>query len=122
MDAETLKNLQTKLESEKSRLEEELGGLGHKFTANGDWVATPEEGHTGFLPDNQDNADQVEEYQERVAMLSVLEQEYNDVMIALKKMEEGSYGTCEVSGEMIEAARLEANPTARTCMAHMDKN
>ena len=32
----------------------------------------------------------------------------------------GTYGTCEVSGEQIEEDRLEADPAARTCKAHMN--
>jgi Tfp pilus assembly PilM family ATPase len=44
-----------------------------------------------------------------------------EVMTALTKIEEGTYGTCEVSGDEIETDRLEANPAARTCKAHMNQ-
>jgi RNA polymerase-binding transcription factor DksA len=36
-------------------------------------------------------------------------------MIRLKR---GSYGICEVCGQAIPAARLDARPTARTCVQH----
>ena len=38
---------------------------------------------------------------------------------ALEKIEKGTYGICETGGEKIEEDRLEANPSARTCKAHM---
>jgi RNA polymerase-binding transcription factor DksA len=43
----------------------------------------------------------------------------NTVVHALGKIEAGTYGVCEVSGMDIEEDRLEANPAARTCKAHM---
>ncbi|PTL40311.1 TraR/DksA C4-type zinc finger protein [Alkalicoccus saliphilus] len=42
------------------------------------------------------------------------EDELYDVEEALAKIEEGTYGICEVSGEEIPFERLEAVPTART--------
>ena len=37
---------------------------------------------------------------------------------AMTRLTEGRYGLCEVCGEPIAPARLEARPTARTCVAH----
>jgi RNA polymerase-binding transcription factor DksA len=37
---------------------------------------------------------------------------------ATLRLERGSYGICEVCGQPIPAARLEARPTARTCVRH----
>ncbi len=37
---------------------------------------------------------------------------------AAERVADGSYGRCEVCGEPIPAGRLEARPTARTCLAH----
>ena len=42
----------------------------------------------------------------------------HDVADALKKMDDGTYGICEVSGEEIPFDRLIANSAARTCIAH----
>lgn len=39
-----------------------------------------------------------------------------EVDAALARMEAGSYGTCSSCGLEIPAARLEARPTARTCV------
>lgn len=37
---------------------------------------------------------------------------------SMAQLADGGYGRCEVCGEPIPAARLEARPTARTCVAH----
>ena len=37
----------------------------------------------------------------------------------LKKIEEGSFGVCEINGDKIEEDRLLANPAARTCKKHL---
>lgn len=42
----------------------------------------------------------------------------DDVTRALAKLDDGSYGTCEVCGEAIPDERLEAVPAARFCVEH----
>ena len=37
---------------------------------------------------------------------------------ALARVEEATYGVCEVCGTQIPPARLEARPSARTCITH----
>ena len=39
-----------------------------------------------------------------------------EVDAALARLEAGTYGTCERCGGAVAAARLEARPTARTCI------
>jgi DnaK suppressor protein len=41
-----------------------------------------------------------------------------DIDAALAKVAAGTYGLCEVCGEPIPDGRLEARPTARTCVEH----
>ncbi|MBM6405435.1 TraR/DksA C4-type zinc finger protein [Phycicoccus sp. CSK15P-2] len=41
-----------------------------------------------------------------------------EVEAAADRLREGGYGRCDVCGEPIPAARLEARPTARTCVEH----
>ena len=41
-----------------------------------------------------------------------------EVDAALERLAAGTYGTCAVGGEPIDDARLEARPTATTCVAH----
>ncbi len=40
------------------------------------------------------------------------------VRAALTRIQDGSYGVCEVCGEQIPAARLEARPWASRCIRH----
>ena len=40
----------------------------------------------------------------------------HDVDAALDKVDEGTYGTCEVCGKQIGAARLEFRPTSTRCV------
>ncbi len=44
------------------------------------------------------------------------QQTLEDVELALRKLDEGTYGTCEVCGKPIGAARLAAIPWARLCI------
>lgn len=41
-----------------------------------------------------------------------------EVEAAQERLRAGTYGLCEVCGEPIDPARLEARPTARTCVVH----
>ncbi len=89
-----------KLEAELTLVEKQLGELGWKNPETGEFEAT--DGNLETMAPTQDSnefADQLEEYSERQG---------------------GTYGTCEVGAEIIEEERLEANPAARTCMAHME--
>lgn len=112
-------HFRTRLTEEKARLEAELATVGRKNPSNpNDWEAVPEE--TGLEADPNDRADQMEEFGNNNAILVDLEARYNDVLAALARLEEGTYGVCEVSGEEIEEERLEADPAARTCKAHLN--
>ena len=42
----------------------------------------------------------------------------DEVRRARRRIADGSYGTCEVCGEPIPAARLEARPWANRCVEH----
>ena len=107
------------LEALLAQVTAELSNLGVQESETGDWIATPEPIDTEA--DQNEAADRVEEWDERRAILAELENRFNNIKRALKKIEEGTYGICEISGEAIEEERLEANPAARTCTEHMDQ-
>ena len=50
------------------------------------------------------------------ALIAQAEGHLADVDAALGRLDDGGYGRCERCGEPIGAARLEARPTARTCI------
>ena len=41
-----------------------------------------------------------------------------EAQAALRRVDEATYGVCEVCGTSIAPERLEARPTARTCITH----
>ena len=108
-----------KLLDEKARLEKELLTVGRVNPDNpDDWEAVPVD--PGIREsDPNDKADSIEDYETNTAILKQLEIQLDDVKDALIKIENGTYGICEVSGHPIEEGRLNANPAARTCMEHM---
>ncbi len=120
MKQEDLKYFEEKLLAEKERLEINLSKIGRVNPDNpNDWEATP--GDTNEpTADMNDMADQVEEYESRTSILRELEDELIEVKLSLEKIADGSYGICEISGEEIERARLEAYPAAKTCLKHKE--
>jgi len=70
---------------------------------------------------DQHQADMGTETFEREKDLSILEQveaELADVEFALRRLDEGTYGTCEVCGRAIAEERLDALPATRLCLDH----
>ena len=105
--------------TEATILEKELETIGRRNPDNSaDWEAVRKD--TGVdTAEEGDLADAIETYENSTAIVSQLEVQLTDVKNALKKIEEGTYGTCEVCGTEIEEDRLEAIPSAKTCKAHM---
>ena len=109
-----------RLESELATLTADLKELGiHNPQVKEDWIALPQDVDTQEADENV-GADRAEDWLERTATLKELEGRYNNITRALSKIENGTYGVCEISGEEIEADRLDANPAARTCKKHIN--
>lgn len=108
------------LEEMLATLTEELQQLGiHNPEVDADWQAVPRDVNVAEADPN-DVADRVEDWDTRRATVAQLETRYNNIKRALKKIEDGTYGICELSGDPIEEDRLDANPAARTCKAHIN--
>jgi RNA polymerase-binding transcription factor DksA len=110
IDNKILEELNVKLLADKERLEEELSKFASK-TTDGDYK-------TEFPDDigneQGENAIEVEEYADKLALEKSLESQLKDVIDALKKMEDGTYGKDEETDEDIDLERLRAYPAART--------
>lgn len=52
------------------------------------------------------------------ALIEQAEQHLADIDAAQERLATGTYGVCAVCGEPIPEGRLEARPTATTCVAH----
>jgi len=115
-----IKHFKEKLEQEKKLLLEELAKLGIENPENHDWGALSKPPKDADRADTNIAADYDEEFAEKSYKLGELEIRFNNIKDALKKIEEGAYGICEVGGEPIEIDRLEANPAAKTCKKHMN--
>ncbi len=118
MTTEKINELKTKLEEEKALIEKELSGIGRKNSETGDWETTPND--DAKEADFVDEADKDEDFEIRAGKMEALEERLVDVKTALEKIESGEYDKCEVCGNDIEDERLDANPAARTCLAHMN--
>lgn len=110
------------LEDELADLEKDLKSVGHKNPDNlKDWEPHPEYTDPSPLPDKNDASDAIVDFEENTAILKGLEIQYNNVKLALKKIEDGVYGVDEIDGEPIPEERLVANPSARTKVENADK-
>ena len=119
INTEHFKSILTK---ELAALETDLKSVGHVNPNNPkDWEASSGEVDIN-ASDSADIADNIESYESNTAVLKQLETQYNDVKDALDKIAKGTYGICEVSAHPIEKERLEANPSARTCIAHKNEH
>ncbi|MCF7815772.1 MAG: TraR/DksA C4-type zinc finger protein [Candidatus Pacebacteria bacterium] len=109
-----------RLEQMKTELAEELKSIGiHNPDNPQDWIAVPEE-LDAEEPDANLAADAVEEWNERRALIATLEPRYNNIVAALARIDTKTFGLCETCENPIEEARLDANPSARTCIAHLN--
>jgi DnaK suppressor protein len=104
------------LSEERERLEtirEDIGRDGLIVDEDPQEVAEEADGqHPG------DVGTDVEERSRDLGLLEQTERELADVEDALRRLEEGTYGRCEVCGRPIPDDRLEANPTARYDVEH----
>jgi len=107
------------LETEKQTLITELETIAVQNSVTGDWIAQPAK-ITGEADENL-TADSTEDWNERRAVVAQLETRYHNVVIALNKFADNSFGRCELCDEDIEADRLNANPAARTCKLHIER-
>jgi DnaK suppressor protein len=98
----------------KAALEKERVELLHQlaeFGAAGD-------GAMSFDENFADSGQVAAEQGETRVLAASLQDQLADVELALEKLDAGSYGKCEVCGEDIPDARLEALPASRYCMKH----
>ena len=107
--------VRTRLDDERARLQ----GIRDGFEEEGLTRETESESLSELSAADQHQADIGTETFDRERDLSILEQveaELSDVEHALRRLDEGTYGTCEACGKPIGDDRLEALPAARFCL------
>ena len=105
-----------RLDEERTRLE----GVRDAFSVEHLDEESEDESISELSRLDQHQADIGTETFEREKDFSILERveaELNDVEHALRRIDDGTYGTCEACGRPIEEERLEAVPAARLCLA-----
>jgi len=112
LDPKTLSELKEALLKEKIELEENLGRIAKLVDDKGDYETSFEDIGT----DRDDNATEVEQYTDNLPVEVTLEKKLQDVLDALKKMEDGTYGICENCNQEIDIERLKASPSAKVCI------
>lgn len=100
-DQDVLARIRTELERERDELRSQLEEQGIDFDEN-------------FADSGQVAAEQGEHR----ALIDRLTSGLREVERALAKLEDGTFGTCEVCSAEIPDARLEAMPSARYCIEH----
>lgn len=108
--------VRVRLDEERARLE----GIRDGYDEEGLTSESESENLAELSTADQHQADIGTETFERERDLSILEQveaELADVEHALRRLDEGTYGTCEACGRPIGDERLEALPAARFCLA-----
>lgn len=58
---------------------------------------------------------------DHIALLKQQRAELDEINHALAKIQNGTYGICEISGRAIRPARLRVEPQARYCMEEAEK-
>ena len=101
----------TLLESEKKRIEDELTQLGLDAKSND---ARREGSPFGK---REEEATESLEFEKRLALEKQIRDQLAEVEHALHKVEEGTYGLCDICGQPIDPARLEALPQASLCLS-----
>ena len=86
------------------RLELELSGIVESGSGGADDEHDPEGATLAF------------ERQHTSALLSQARQHLAEIEAAMLRLADGEYGSCAGCGELIDAARLAARPTATTCI------
>lgn len=104
----------------KKKLEELRAQLTHTLKGSTAEVKTPDEA-TGY---SQHQADQGTDDFDRTISLEVTSREYHilrQIERALEKIDENTYGICDITGEEIPMARLEAVPYATMTVKAQDQ-
>jgi len=111
--------LRSRLESERKRLTEEL----EQLKAG---TRPAEERREGSpFGKREEEATEALELEKRLALDKRIKGQLAEVEHTLRKFEEGTYGLCDICGQSIDPARLEALPQANLCLnckAHQAKN
>ncbi|MDD5040288.1 MAG: TraR/DksA C4-type zinc finger protein [Patescibacteria group bacterium] len=114
MDSSRIEEVKAKLVAEKTRIAAQLKEMTEEQTFDKDKTQTK---WRDIGDKEEDNAVEVADFQDSIALERNLEVTLEKIERALKKIELGTYGVCESCGKPIDDGRLAAYPEAQHCMA-----
>lgn len=103
------KIIKLRLEQDQKQLNEQLEQIRTARTAQERREGSP-------FGKREEEAGETAELENLIAQEKHVLDQLVDIDLAIKKLENGTYGPCQKCGEPIETARLEAIPTAKICM------
>ncbi len=104
------KMLRSRLERERQRLLDELAQLALS-------VRPADERREGSpFGKREEEATEAQELEKRLALEKRTKEQMAETDHALEKLNKGTYGRCDICGQPIDPARLEARPRSNLCM------
>ena len=113
LSKEFLKKSETVLNAEKERLEQELAKIGKPSGKNDADFQTAWE---DYGDKEDENAAEVAAYSDSLGLEATFEPELRDVVQALGRLADGTYGICTSCGKEIGEARLTVRPQSLLCI------
>jgi len=126
-DQKTIDELKTALEKERDLLTKELETIATPDpNLPGDWDIKHEEWEETEITSEEElesgvNVNEIDEDMKNKALSDHLELRLKEVNNALKRIEDKTYGICQVCQKEIPLERLKANPAASTDIEHSPK-
>ncbi|HNW55641.1 MAG TPA: TraR/DksA family transcriptional regulator [bacterium] len=113
MKQETIQQIKAELLRIKEETVEALKTFATKESGNAnDFTSTfPDYGE-----ESDENAQEVGQYSTNIATEEILEKTLRDVDLALKQINEGTYGICKYCHQEIDEKRLLARPFSSSCV------
>ena len=114
MDQVFIREMKEKLEAEREELRKRLDSFGRED------AKIKDDFHSDFPSygdKEEDNATEVAQYQDNLALEGRLEERLKEIEAAAGKIEKGGYGVCENCGREIAKERLAVNPAAKVCVS-----
>lgn len=111
---EELDQIKEKLLADKTKIEEELETVAEKKQHGSTVAYEAKFQDIGDTPD--ENALEVTDYGNRLAVEEVLEKSLRDIKNALERVDEEGYGICKYCQKEIPVQRLLARPESNSCI------
>jgi len=113
MDSSTLKTLRAALEAERDRLTDEIA----EYEREGQETLSDVSGENNYRDHMADQGSATFARELDMTIVEQARESLEQIERAMRRMDEGTYGTCARCGEPIPAERLEAMPEAELCVS-----